>query len=775
MPGRSVYKIIFLHFLFYIFSPDCFSQSDFSDSWEDFYSYNNVKDFTVVNKRIYAAADNAVFIYDEINKSTQKFSSVQGLSGKQTTSIYYSEKTKTFVVGYESGLIEIIDDKGNIEIANDIERLDISGQKQINHISEDKEFIYLSTPFGIVQYDLDKRRFGDTYYIGQGSTAVFVNQTAIFRDQIFAATKNGIYSARTDNPALVDFNNWTQPLGDFIGDFKAITVFNDKLFASRENVLSEITGNNLVLITSFESTILDLKASAEYLTLSQLKKAVVLDIRLQIISQEINTTQYAFDLNTAFTQDNKIYLGTNQYGILKKTINTLEYEEIHPEGPLSNEVFSITAENKQLWIVYGGYDQAFTPLGKRAGYTHFNDETKKWINSKFNSSFPALDLVHVTFDPNHENKVYISSWNSGILVVENDVPAILLNDSNSGLEDLYPPGNPNTSIRINGTAFDAQNNFWVANAWVDNRLKKLSSGGTWSSFNLSSIITNEAYGLTELVLDRNNNVWIGSRRNGALVYQESGDKKKALTTESTKGSLPDANVNSLVVDRNNRVWIGTRKGLVVFYDPGNLFNETIYDAEPVVIIDDGIPKKLLGDQPVNTIAIDGADNKWFGTDTGGALNTNGSGQKTLHIFNKDNSPLPSNRILKISIDDLTGKVYFATDKGIVAFNNNIAPYGESLTSVYAFPNPVKKEHNTVTIDGRNGSHLPRGTNVKILDTSGRLVFETNVLENQEAFGGKVVWNKRNLAGHAVSSGIYLVLLTLPDTSETAITKIAIIN
>ena len=135
----------------------------------------------------------------------------------------------------------------------------------------------------------------------------------------------------------------------------------------------------------------------------------------------------------------------------------------------------------------------------------------------------------------------------------------------------------------------------------------------------------------------------------------------------------------------------------------------------------------------------------------------------------------SNRILKISIDNLTGKVYFATDKGIVAFNNNIAPYGESLTSVYAFPNPVKKEHNTVTIDGRNGSHLPRGTNVKILDTSGKLVFETNVRENQEAFGGKVVWNKRNLAGHPVSSGIYLVLLTLPDTSESAITKIAIIN
>jgi hypothetical protein len=43
----------------------------------------------------------------------------------------------------------------------------------------------------------------------------------------------------------------------------------------------------------------------------------------------------------------------------------------------------------------------------------------------------------------------------------------------------------------------------------------------------------------------------------------------------------------------------------------------------------------------------------------------------------------------------------------------------SLDEVYAFPNPTtKKNMNYVTIDGRNGSHLPKGTNVKILDIAG---------------------------------------------------------
>ena len=127
------------------------------------------------------------------------------------------------------------------------------------------------------------------------------------------------------------------------------------------------------------------------------------------------------------------------------------------------------------------------------------------------------------------------------------------------------------------------------------------------------------------------------------------------------------------------------------------------------------------------------------------------------------------------MDNSTGKVFFATDKGIVAFNNNVAPFGEELGEVYAYPNPVKKEHEFVTIDGRKGTHLPRGTNVKILDTAGRLVHETNVEIGQEIKGGKVIWDKTNLAGRKVASGVYIVLLTSPDKSETSSTKIAIIN
>ena len=764
-----------LNILFLFITQLLLSQTDFSKDWEDFYSYNNIKDFIKIENKIYAIADNSAFIYDINTNEINKISSVHGLSGKETSSIYFSESTKRFIIGYQSGLLEIIDQNGKISIANDIERLDITGQKQINHISEFENTLYLSTPFGIVQYDIENLNFGDTYYIDINSNPVFVNQTIIFETTIYAASQKGIYTADINDPNLIDFNNWLQPQGSLLGNFSAISTYNNQVFTAKENTLFKIVGiNNLQQVGTYSQTIVDLKSSIEYLTVTTNNRSTVLNTSLTQVFEANPSFEYNFVLQTAFAEGQDIYLATTTFGVLQSKFNN-EYQEIHPDGPTSNKVFSIEASNNNLWVVYGGYNAAFTPLYSEQGYSHFNGLEESWINNAYDSSFPALDLVHITIDPQAENKAFLSSWNSGILVVENDEPISLWNDTNSGLEDLYPDGSPNSSIRINGSAFDEQGNFWVANAWVSNRIKKLSTSGSWSSFDLSSIITNPAFGLTELHIDRTSNVWIGSRRNGALVFNESGNRKRALITEATKGSLPDLNVRTLAVDQNNRIWIGTQKGLVVFNNAASVFDTDIYDANPVIIEDDGIPKKLLGDQPINSIAIDGAENKWFGTDTGGVLGTNPSGSETLFNFNKDNSPLPSNRILKIKVDNSTGKVFFATDKGIVAFNNNVAPFGESLGKVYAYPNPVKKQDEFVTIDGRNGTHLPKGTNVKILDTAGRLVYETNVEIGQEIKGGKVVWNKTNLAGHKVTSGIYIVLLTNSDGTESSSTKIAIVN
>jgi len=772
-------RILRVYFLFFsIFS---FAQTDFSNRWEDFYSYNNVKDFVVVDNAIYALSDNAVFVYNLTSNETQKLSSVKGLSGEPTSAIHYSKTTKKLVIGYQNGLIEVLDDNGNITISADIVNFNQSGEKSINAIVELNSKLYISTPFAIVVYDIEKLEFGDTYFIGAASTSEKINEILIDNNQIYAATENGIYIANLSNPNLIDFNNWTQL---FSGNFTNIISFNNAIYASKGTEILKISGTNFSIEKSLSTTVLDLKATTQYLVVTMQKSAIVYNTNLMQLLQTSPTSSYQYSLNSATTLNNSLYLGSQEYGILHVAFNDLQnFTEIHPDGPLSNSVFSITALNNNIWFVYGGYNDAYVPIGTRQGFSHYNGNT--WINTAFNPNFPFLDLVDVTLDPEHDNRAFISSYaqtdggniysGGGLIEVVDDKIITFYSSQNSPLEDFLPTNTNRITTRVSGTVFDPQGNLWVTDALGKNKLKKLSPSKSWQTFDLSSLQTNKAEELNNIIIDNSNSVWIGTRRNGVYAFNENGSRMRALTTEPTKGSLPHANVRTLAADKNNRIWLGTQSGLVVFNNASGIFDATIFDAAPVIILDDGIPKKLLGNQTINTITIDGADNKWFGTDSGGVLYTNPSGQKTLANFNKDNSPLPSNKILKISVDVSTGKVFFATDKGVVAYNSKVASFGDTLGKVYAYPNPALKEHQTITIDGRNGTHLPKGTNVKILDVSGNLVYETNVIEGQEVQGGKVVWNKTNLAGRKVASGVYIVLLSNDDATETSLTKIAIIN
>ena len=773
-------KIFSLYIL--LFSLVISAQTDYSASWEDFYSYNNVKDFTKVDTIIYALTDNAIFTYDVLSGEINKFSSIQGLSGETTSAIYYNETFKRVVIGYENGLVEVIDDDGSITISSDIVNFNQSGEKSINHISEFNNKLYLSTPFAVVVYDIENLEFGDTYFIGNNSSSVKINETIISNNVIYAATEVGIFKADTTSNLLIDFNNWQQLFNG--RDFKGVTTFKNDLYIIENSKLFTLDGANLTEKVNFNKEIKNIKSTTTNLCISLDKEAKVYDSSLNLVQELTPNLEYDYTLNTAFFEDDIAFLATKEFGILKATTSKPTiYLEIHPDGPLSNAVFSITAQNNNFWVVYGGYDSTFTPLNIRNGFSKFNGEN--WINTNFNSSFPN-DLVDVTIDPSHENRVYISALGAsnnieakptgGLLVVEDNVLVQTYNHLNSSLTPILI-SLPTINIRVGGSTFDSNGNLWATNYETGEELVKLSANGQWSSVDLGVVQTSAAAGLSEIVVDRNNSIWIGSRRNGAYVYNENGSRKKALIATPNEGNLPDLNVRTIAVDRSNRIWLGTKSGLVVYSNASGVFDEVATNAQPVVINGDenGFGDRLLGDQTINSIVVDGADNKWFGTDSGGVLCTNPSGQTTIAIFSKKNSPLPSNRILKISLDKEVGKVYFATDKGIVAYNSNVAPFGDVLEAVYAYPNPALKNHETVTIDGRNGTHLPKGTNVKILDVAGNLVHETNVIEGQELQGGKVVWNKRNLAGNKVTSGVYIVLLSNDDASETAITKIAIIN
>ena len=773
-------------FVFLIFSTSLISaQVDYSDSWEDFFSYNNVKDFIKSENIMYALSDNAIFTYDFTTQEIKKLSSVQGLSGETTSAIHYSTQSDRLVIGYKNGLVEVVDSDGSITISADILNFNQTGEKSINDIFEYQGKLYLATSFAIIEYDIDQLEFGDTFFIGNNSTDVKINEIVVFDDFIYAATERGIYTADINNANLIDFNNWNL-ISSVNNNYTNIIIFNSKIYTTLNKKLYEVTETNeIVLIEDYSSPILSLKGSSTNLSVVFNSSVNIYSTNFDLVLQNNADINFDYILNTAFAENNQLFLATKQFGILSSLISDdIIFQEIHPEGPVSNDVFSVTAKNNQLWVVYGGYTPTMAPIQPKLGYSHYNGESWFSEENDLDNSFPGF--VDVTLDPNNENRAFISSFGStnqintyqtgGLFVIENDEITNFYNNLNSPLENIYEtnPSINGVTVRISGSVFDNQGNLWIANVGLSNELKKFSNG-SWTEYDISSVKPNSSFGLSEIITDRNNSIWMGTRGDGVIVFNQNGERIRSLTSLPTKGNLPNLRVISLASDSDNRIWIGTISGLVVFSNASGVFDADVVDAQPVIFEEDGIAKKLLGDQYVSAIAVDGANNKWFGTSDGGATYTNPNGQTTIATFSKENSPLPSDRITKISVDKEFGKVFFATDKGIVAYNSNVAPFGETLGEVYAYPNPVRKFHNTVTIDGRNGTNLPKGTNVKILDIAGNLVYETNVIEGQELQGGKVIWDKKNLAGNNVASGIYIVLLANEDASETSSTKIAIIN
>ena len=771
-------------FVFLIFSTSLISaQVDYSDSWEDFFSYNNVKDFIKSENIMYALSDNAIFTYDFTTQEIKKLSSVQGLSGETTSAIHYSTQSDRLVIGYKNGLVEVVDSDGSITISADILNFNQTGEKSINDIFEYQGKLYLATSFAIIEYDIDQLEFGDTFFIGNNSTDVKINEIVVFNDFIYAATERGIYKADINNANLIDFNNWNL-ISSVNNNYSNIIIFNSKIYTTLNKKLFEVTETNeIVLIEDYTSSIVSLKGSSTNLSVVLNSSVNIYSTNFDLVLQNNADINSDYILNTAFAENNQLFLATKQFGILSSLISDdIIFQEIHPEGPVSNDVFSVSAQSNELWIVYGGFGPTYGPIQRKLGFTHFNGES--WftaMNDPLNS-FP--DLVDVALDPTDKNKVFISGFGDtqsintyntgGLFEVQNNEITNFYNNLNSPLADIVENIANRVTIRVSGSVFDTQGNLWVANIGVSNELKKFSNG-SWTEFDISAGKPENSFGLSDIVIDINNTVWIGTRDDGIIAFNENGNRIRGLINTPTQGSLPNRKVESIAVDKDNRIWIGTISGLVVFSNASGVFDADVVDAQPVIFEEDGIAKKLLGDQYISTIAVDGANNKWFGTSDGGVTYTNPNGQTTIANFSKENSPLPSDRITKISVDKESGKVFFATDKGIVAYNSNVAPFGEILGEVYAYPNPVRKFHNTVTIDGRNGTNLPKGTNVKILDIAGNLVYETNVIEGQELQGGKVIWDKKNLAGNNVASGIYIVLLANEDASETSSTKIAIIN
>lgn len=744
---------------------------DFSESWEGYFSFAEIVDVEEGNDKIYVAGVNAVKIIDPLTNTSETLSTIEGLIGDDISAIFYSQNKDRLVIGYENGTLQIVDGNGEIttEVAITDKQTISAERKKVNRFYERGDLLYIATEFGVALYDLERLEFDDTYFIGDGGNQVRVSGLEFFEGQLYASTTDsGIFRADLTDPFLLDFDNWTRVA---VFPWDGIIEYDERLIAiNLSRTIWELLNNRFVDTgRTISNRALDYARNQDFLFILSRDEIKIFNTALNEVTTLSNTQFEIFRFTSLEVIGDNLNVGTEQNGLLRiNYLSPTDFEFIDIDGPIKNEIFSVTTGESGVWVGFGNYDVFYNPFPlERFGVSRLRED-QPWDNYSFEDILSPRSVSSIVIDPSNPERVFINSMIDGIVDFEPDVNLLRYDDSNSSLESI--PGLVD-NYRISSGEADSRGNVWFLHSISTVPIHRFSPEGQWTGFEFEDefpdVFGNLRVSATKLTLDNAGRVYWGTTERGLFAFDPETGNSGQLTEEVGEGNLVNPYVGALRVDQNNTLWIGSNLGLRVLSNPSSILEEEVRDARPIIIEDqNGIPRELLADQAILDIEVDGNNNKWVATSDSGAYLFSPSGQETIFQFTKDNSPLPVNTVNDISIDFNTGKVYFATDGGLVSFQGtrSSAPR-EDLTEVFAFPNPVRPGFDgNVIIDG-----LTDRARVKITDVEGNLVYEAI------SQGGSIPWDTRSFSGDKVASGVYFLLVNTDDTIETTVFKLMIIR
>lgn len=759
--------------LLFFVSLSVFSQGIGIGEWRDELPYREAIAVAESDDMVFGITPYSLFTLRKNDNTMNRYSKINGLSDFGMSALEYSDEKEVLFIAYSNTNIDLLKD-GNIINISDIKRKQILGKKTINNIYFIDEVAYLSCGFGIVLVDIDREEVKDTWYIGDEGNTLEVFDIASAGGFIYAATEEGLRKADLSSPNLADFQSWEKvtdiPNPD--GVFDQVEEHQGKILANYhpENQMDRVYvfENNewtpLLLEEVKRNT--NMVSGEKYFYLI---RTYAIDLYNVDLSYERKMYTYGFTSETSPTdvaedKDGSVWI-SDRVNSLLNTNNFWEFSNYQLNGPRSANVFDMSSADNRIVIAPGGRNDSYGNLYKTDGVFTKVDET--WLNY-YKSDTPALDtifdLVCVGVNPRNSNQYALGSWGRGLTVFNQDGLETVYSTQNSS---LTPVNGAPQYLRIGGVVYDENGNLWVNCASSNALMHRLGTDGQWTAWELGA---SSVADVGKMSIDSRGYKWIQMRQGGSSYVfafdekQADGQQLQGLNGYPSKGNIPGNTVTALADDLDGEIWLGTDAGIGVIYSPSNIFNGGDYDAQRIIVERDGYAQYLLEAEKVKAIAVDGANQKWIGTERAGVFLLSPDGQEEIYHFTAENSPLYSNNVIAIEIMD-NGEVFIGTDKGVIAFKGEATPPEPTLDDVYAYPNPVRPEYSgAIAIKG-----LIRDANIRITDIYGALVFESI------AYGGQAIWDGNNMNGSKVNTGVYMVFISDDEGKETMVTKILFIK
>lgn len=450
---------------------------------------------------------------------------------------------------------------------------------------------------------------------------------------------------------------------------------------------------------------------------------------------------------------------------------TYKTEGILPTGPASNHFYRLYLHNNKLYATAGVWSQELD--GKNDGEIHVKEEDN-WAEFEQPSNEVVghryQDLNSLDFDPNKEGHVMVAA-KGGLYEFQDGKYIKNYNIDNSPLTSCI---NSKNYILTTDLKYMKDGTLYLFNSGVDNSFWTLGQDYKWNSLSVSLQMKEFNGNLTSLMLSKTNgklwfvnNYWENTKVYAYDYQNESLTSYGPTYTNEDGTNITPNYIFRLAEDKDGNIWVCTSSG-PLYLTPTDIRSNTGIFTQHKVPRNDGTnyADYLLTNINTRCIAFDGGNCKWIGTSNGIFVISDDCNTQLYH-FTVENSPLISNTIQDIIIDQNTGMVYIATDKGLCSFASNItAPTTEmKKDDVYAYPNPVKPDYTgEINIIG-----LTFDADVKIVSSNG-------VLINQgRSTGGTYKWDGCDLKGRRVASGVYMVETATADGESGTVCKIAVIN
>ena len=778
-------RVLFTIISLLIYISSTFAQSEMFE-WQTYSAFDEPKQVIEGKEYIYFLADGYLFSYDKKYAELAEINRDNYLSDSEISLIKYDHSKDMLVIAYKNSNIDILYKNNTYNIPY-IKEAIMTTSKTINNINilPSREEIYISTDFGIVIINSKKFEIKNTFELD-----IKVLDATFFENKYFMIDAERNLNRCSPEDIPYEINNW-----EIV-----------KKFSTRPNTLMALSDALWIQtageIWAYNETIgVKNVAYGKYVSMAQndlgeiyafAEKTSIMDIFLQDFTKkekvEILPNLGYTPISLSNNNKKSLYWLLNNSGIASYKIadgNIIKNDTIPVVDKMAVPVpYSLTISGSTLYCIPMGVcmdseDQAspYNNISYLKDYKWHNI-LGDYVPSPKDKPAQATCFMlpsKLAIDPQNEEIAYVGTWFDGLYKFENGEYKENWNYLNSPIVGAAN----NYANLVSSLSFDENRNLWMTSYSTEQCVLILKPDGNWIVYDHIEPLIDQKYQCCMINPIKSKTKWFISPDptksyvvaldiNGTLENTTDDKYRHFRTFTDQDGKTIDATTFYCITeDLDGKLWIGTDRGPIIITKPSEFMSTTFKCQRIKIARNDGTNNAdlLLDDEIIRTIKVDGANCKWVGTFGNGAYLLSADGLETIYHFTTENSILPSNNIYDIAINQESGEVFFATDKGLVSFRAEAAEAQEDYENIYAFPNPVRPEYTgEVTITGLMFNSL-----VKITDTVGNLIYQAY------SKGGQVVWDGNAPNGQRVKSGVYYVWASSSDGKEGVVTKIVFIT